>query len=150
MGLYLIKTAEEMSPLITDVAVRLKDGRAVAVPAYLTSVRRIYVQYEPDVGWLDEKTILSFKGKKTRFVEPAKKECSGRCRAGGLGLLAVVAIDGKTAICNIPKYAVTATQLEDGGEVYLCGAFRDTAGCEVEYQACLPEGVAAQDVESAR
>jgi hypothetical protein len=73
MDLYLIKTVKETPPLITDVTVRLKDGRAMVVPAYLTSVRKIYVQYELDVGELDEKTILSFKGKKTRFVEPAKK-----------------------------------------------------------------------------
>jgi hypothetical protein len=150
MGLYLIKTVEETPPLITDVTVRLKDGRAMVVPAYLTSVRKIYVQYELDVGELDEKTILSFKGKKTRFVEPAKKECSGRYRVGELSLLAIVTIDGKTTICNIPKYAIIATQLENGSEVYLCGAFRDIAGYEVEYQVCLPEGVTAQDVESAR
>jgi hypothetical protein len=99
---------------------------------------------------MDENAILSLKGKKTRFVEPSKKECNGTYRVGELGLLAIVALGGKTTICDIPKYAIVAVEGENGEEVRRCGAFRGVVGYEVEYLVCLPEGVTPQDVKSAR
>jgi hypothetical protein len=148
MSLYLIKAFKQMPPLTTDVTIKLNDGRAMAVPAYLTSVRKIYAQYELDVEGMDEDAILSVKGKKTRFVEPSPKECDGRYRVGELGLLAIVALDGKMTICDIPKYAVVAIERGNGEEIQRCGVFRGVEGYEVEYRVCLPEGVTPQDVKS--
>ena len=150
MGLYLVKTLKEIPQLLIDVTIRLKDGRAVVVPAYLNSVRKIYVQYELDVSDMDENTILSFKGKRTRFVKPSREKCSNKYRVGDLGLLAIVSLDGKTAICDIPRYAVVAIEKENGEEIQRCGVFRGIEGYEVEYRVCLPEGVTPEDVESVR
>ncbi|MFZ8808643.1 MAG: hypothetical protein ACO2PN_11140 [Pyrobaculum sp.] len=150
MSLYVVKTFKETPPLVTDITIRLKDGKAMAVPAHLVGVRKIYAQYELDVGEMDEGTVLSFKGKKTRFVEPNKKECNGTYRVGGLGLLAIVALDGKMTTCNIPKCAIIAIEKENGEEIQRRGMFRGIEGYEVEYLVCLPEGVTPQDVDSAR
>jgi hypothetical protein len=150
MSLYVVKTLKETPPLVADVTIRLKDGRAMAVLAHLVGVRKIYAQYELDVGDMDEDTVLSFKGKKTRFVEPSRKECNNTYRVGELGLLAIVALDGKMITCNIPKYAIIAIEGKDGKEVQRCGMFRGIEGYEVEYVTCLPEGVTPQDVVSAR
>jgi hypothetical protein len=146
MSLYIVKTFRETPPMITDVTIKLNDGRAMAVLAYLVGVRRIYAQYELDVGGMDETAILSVKGKKTRFVEPSPKKCDGPYRVGELGLFAVVALDGKMALCDITKYAIIAI----GDEMQRCGVFRGIEGYEVEYLVCLPEGVTPQDVKSAR
>ncbi len=150
MSLYIVKTFKETPPLVTDVTIKLKDGKAVVVPAHLANIRKIYVQYELDVSDMDEKAILGFKGKKTRFVRPSEEKCSDKYRVGELGLLAVVALDGKMAICGIPKYAIIAVEEKDGEEVLKCGMFRDIEGYEVEYRVCLPEGVALQDVDYVR
>jgi hypothetical protein len=148
MSLYLVKTFKETPPLFTDVAIKLNDGRAMVVPAYLVSMRKIYAQYELDVDGMDEETILSVKGKKTRFVEPSSKECSEHYRVGELGLFAIVALDGQMTMCNIPKYAILAIDRENGEEIQRCGVFRGIVGYEVEYRVCLPEGVTPQDVKS--
>ncbi len=150
MSLYIVKTLKETPSLFTDVTIRLRDGRAMVVPAYLANIRKIYAQYELDVGGMDENAILSVKGKKTRFVEPSKKECDGPYRVGELGLLAIVSFDGKMVICDIPKYAIIAIEGENGERVQRCGMFRGVEGFEVEYRVCLPEGVTPEDVESAR
>jgi hypothetical protein len=148
MSLYLVKTFKETPPLFTDVAIKLNDGRAMVVPAHLVNMHKIYAQYELDVDGMDVETILSVKGKKTRFVEPSSKECSDHYRVGELGLFAVVALDGKMTMCDIPKYAILAIDRENGEEIQRCGVFRGIVGYEVEYRVCLPEGVTPQDVFS--
>ncbi len=150
MGLYVIKTLRETPPLITDTTIKLKDGKIMVVPAYLVNIRKIYVLYELDVSDMDEKAILGLKGKKTRFVKPSEEKCNGKYRVGDLGQLAVVALDGKMTICDIPKYAVIAVEKEKGEEIQRCGMFRGVEGYEVEYRVCLPEGVALQDVDYVR
>ncbi len=150
MSLYVVKTFRETPPAATDVAIRLRDGRAMVVPAYISNIRKIYAQYELDVGGMGENDILSVKGKKTRFVGPSEKECSGPYRVGESGLLVVVPFDGKTAICDIPKYAIIAIEGERGEEVLRCGRYRGIEGYEVEYRACLPEGITPQDIASVR
>jgi hypothetical protein len=150
MSLYLVKTFKETPPLFTDVTIMLNNGKTMVVPAYLADIRTIYAMYELDVDNMDENYILSLKGKKTRFVEPSKKECDGRYRVGELGLFATVSFDGKMAICDIPKYAIIAIEKEHGWEVLRCGVFRGIVGYEVEYRVCLPEGITPQDVVSVR
>jgi hypothetical protein len=148
MSLYLVKTLKETPPLFTDVTIRLNSGKTMVVPAYLADIRKIYAQYELNVDGMDEETILSVKGKKTRFVEPSSKECSDHYRVGELGLFAVVALDGKMTMCDIPKYAILAIDRENGEEIQRCGVFRGIVGYEVEYRVCLPEGVTPQNVKS--
>jgi len=150
MSLYLVKTFKETPPLFTDVTIRLNSGKTMVVPAYLADIHKIYALYELDVGNMDENDILSLKGKKTRFVEPSKKECDGRYRVGELGLFAIVSFDGKMTICDIPKYAIIAIEKEHGWEVLKCGMFRNVEGYEAEYRVCLPEGITPQDVVSVR
>lgn len=150
MSLYLVKTFKETPPLFTDVTIMLNNGKTMVVPAYLADIRTIYAMYELDVDNMDENYILSLKGKKTRFVEPSKKECDGRYRVGELGLFATVSFDGKMAICDIPKYAIIAIEKEHGWEVLRCGMFRGIVGYETEYRVCLPEGITPQDVVSVR
>jgi len=57
MSLYVVKTFKERLPLLIDVTIKLNDGRAMTVPAYMARLNKKYAQYELDVGGMDEREI---------------------------------------------------------------------------------------------
>jgi len=146
MSLYVVKTVRARPFLVIDVTVELREGRVVVVPAQMSKISRIYAQYELDVSNMDTDTINKIGGKKTRFVAPSPKECSGVYQVEGTSLIATVSFDGDMSICDLPKYAIISIGDDGGEEVQRCGVLHGVVGYEVEYRVCLPEGVTPDDV----
>jgi hypothetical protein len=150
MSLHVVKTIKERPSLIIDVTVKLRDGKTVIVPAQMSRLNKIYAQYKLDVSNMDVDTIYKIGGKKTRFVAPSPKECSGVYQVGEISLLATVSFNGDISICDIPKYAIISIGDDGGEEVQRCGVLHDVVGYEVEYRVCLPTDVKHEDVVAMR